>query len=284
MPALWQGVVHQAVDYCHLQRTADLLLKNSWRFAKTMPDNPHWYTLRKTWAQDDEFVHCTQFIRDYGYREKYGGRWYTVLNINDMKYWTMGAPIPQTTLINRKYINVDYVFHYDEIADTYDCLFTDEQSEQENAEVFAMLEGMGGRVLDVGCGTGLLLDGLPVPPADYVGIDPSTAMLDRFRAKRPDYGASLMASRFEDHANGKYDSIICLFGSASYIHPPFIPRIEQMLTQGGRYFLMFFKPGYQPVTHIKTGIHPPFYQNGWEQLTNPVISEYHNFIIARGQA
>jgi hypothetical protein len=27
-----------------------------------------------------------------------------VLNIDDMKYWTMGAPIPETILINRKHL------------------------------------------------------------------------------------------------------------------------------------------------------------------------------------
>jgi hypothetical protein len=38
----------------------------------------------------------------YGYEEIYEGRSYTVLNIDDMKYWTMRAPIPETILINRK--------------------------------------------------------------------------------------------------------------------------------------------------------------------------------------
>jgi hypothetical protein len=41
-------------------------------------------------------------IRRYGYEEIYEGRSYTMLNIDDMKYWTMGAPVAETILINRK--------------------------------------------------------------------------------------------------------------------------------------------------------------------------------------
>ena len=41
-------------------------------------------------------------IRRYGYREVYEGHSYTVRNLDDMKCWTMGAPILETILINRK--------------------------------------------------------------------------------------------------------------------------------------------------------------------------------------
>jgi hypothetical protein len=39
-------------------------------------------------------------IRRYGDE----GRFYIMLNIDDMKYWTMGAPVEETILINRKYL------------------------------------------------------------------------------------------------------------------------------------------------------------------------------------
>ena len=41
-------------------------------------------------------------VRRYGYEEIYEGRSYTVFNNDDMKYWTMGAPVTETILINRK--------------------------------------------------------------------------------------------------------------------------------------------------------------------------------------
>ena len=87
-----------------LQRIEQLVHAQQWIFAKTMPDNPHWYTLRRCWERDEDFVWTVQTIRRYGYEEIYEGCFYTVLNIDGMKYWTMGAPIPETVLINRKYL------------------------------------------------------------------------------------------------------------------------------------------------------------------------------------
>lgn len=40
----------------------------------------------------------------YGYGEIYEGCLYTMLNIDHMKCWTMGAPVRETNLINRKYL------------------------------------------------------------------------------------------------------------------------------------------------------------------------------------
>ena len=84
---------------------------NEWIFAKTMPDNPHSYTLRKNWDKDEDFVNFVKFIRKNGYVENFKGREYTLFNINGYKYWTMGADIntpdgkPHTILINRARIN-----------------------------------------------------------------------------------------------------------------------------------------------------------------------------------
>jgi hypothetical protein len=90
------------IPLADLDRVARLLLVQQWIFAKTMPDNPHWYTLRKNWQRDADFAWTVETIRRYGYEEIYEGRPYTVLDIDDMKYWTMGAPVEETILINRK--------------------------------------------------------------------------------------------------------------------------------------------------------------------------------------
>jgi hypothetical protein len=50
------------------ERLAALLESAEWRFARTMPQNPHWYTLRKTWALDEDFVWAVEQIRLRGYR------------------------------------------------------------------------------------------------------------------------------------------------------------------------------------------------------------------------
>lgn len=61
--------------------------------ARTMPENPHWYKLRKTWARDEDFVWVVGLIRALGQRRKFQGHWYTQLDINDHVYWTMGWTI-----------------------------------------------------------------------------------------------------------------------------------------------------------------------------------------------
>lgn len=94
------------------RRVQSLLESSQWTFAKTMPNNPHWYTLRKNWASDDEFREVVLFIRAHGYTQRFKSRSYTLLNLGQYKYWTMGDPIEpgssltdgrrNTILINRK--------------------------------------------------------------------------------------------------------------------------------------------------------------------------------------
>ena len=71
-----------------------------WRFAKTMPDRPHEYTVRSQ-TPDEEFQWFVHYIREHGHRAKYGGRYYTYLEVDAWRYWTMGARVEATTIINR---------------------------------------------------------------------------------------------------------------------------------------------------------------------------------------
>lgn len=82
-----------------------LLEAAEWRFAKTMPENPHEYTLRKTWGDEGAFARVVEFIRAHGETERYppGSRnRYKVLVLGGHKFWTMGWPVDKTILINRK--------------------------------------------------------------------------------------------------------------------------------------------------------------------------------------
>jgi hypothetical protein len=83
-----------------------LLERQEWRFAKTMPENPHEYTLRKTWPDEEQFLWACLFIRQHGYAEWWPdpvtGRAYVVIDLGHYHYWTMGSPLKSTILINRK--------------------------------------------------------------------------------------------------------------------------------------------------------------------------------------
>lgn len=79
-----------------------------WQFAKTMPQWPHEYTVRGWSADcDQRFAAFAELIRRDGEvkpwppgaaRPRYH---HTYLAIDGWQYWTMGAPIEETTVINR---------------------------------------------------------------------------------------------------------------------------------------------------------------------------------------
>lgn len=88
------------------EKVETLLSTNNFRFAKTMPEIPHYYTLRKEWQIDSEFCDVALFIRNWGIKEKWGNRTFTYYYSGGFKYWTMNEPLSytdknKTFIINR---------------------------------------------------------------------------------------------------------------------------------------------------------------------------------------
>jgi len=79
-----------------------------WQYAKTMPQWPHEYTVRE-WRPDleAEFEAFASLLRQLGTvkpwpRYSANPRYHnTYLIVDGLEYWTMGAPISETTVINR---------------------------------------------------------------------------------------------------------------------------------------------------------------------------------------
>lgn len=74
-----------------------------WVFAKTYAKTaPHEYAIRKNNPNlEKEFICFVRFIRENGYEEKFWSQTYTYYDIGEHKYWTMGNPIDETTILNR---------------------------------------------------------------------------------------------------------------------------------------------------------------------------------------
>ena len=104
------------------------------------------------------------------------------------------------------------VNQYDAVAESYDSLFKDKASIEENRKIASMLFEVSGIFLDVGCGTGLLLDILKVSPDEYWGIDPSSKMLDVFRKKHPEYNNLCIPFELLNLKFATFNSIVALFG------------------------------------------------------------------------
>jgi hypothetical protein len=87
-----------------LERAGKYIASVHWQFARTRPWNPHWYCLKTSRPElAGEFEWFVQFIRDEGSVVVYGKAEYVVLIIGEYRYWSMGAPVDQTELVNRTY-------------------------------------------------------------------------------------------------------------------------------------------------------------------------------------
>ncbi len=86
----------------NIEKLRDMIARCQWKFAKTMPFAPHEYIVRdKCPLTDEEFVYFVDMQRRFGVKERWGKYNNPYLYIDDYKYWTMGAPYDETTVINR---------------------------------------------------------------------------------------------------------------------------------------------------------------------------------------
>ena len=87
-----------------LENIRRIIGSSYWKFAKTMPHIPHWYTLRERAMRDEDFVTLVKFIRTYGYDAHWGRFYHRYLELDGWKYWTMGTWLESTAIINRERI------------------------------------------------------------------------------------------------------------------------------------------------------------------------------------
>ena len=72
-----------------------------WTFAKTYADTwPHHYIVKER-VDSELFVKLVQHIREHGYEGQFYRMKITYFDEGGVVYWTMGAPIEETTVINR---------------------------------------------------------------------------------------------------------------------------------------------------------------------------------------
>lgn len=79
---------------------ASFINRHQWTFAKTMPKHPHWYIVRKN-CDPAHFERAVRLIREHGEQRRFYRKRLTYLHFDGLDYWTMGAPVEETTIINR---------------------------------------------------------------------------------------------------------------------------------------------------------------------------------------
>lgn len=84
-----------------LEQIRDFIARSRWVFAKTMPTTPHEYTLRRQTHDSMLFDAFILHVRRVGVQREFGRATYIYLDVDEHEYWTMGAPVEKTILINR---------------------------------------------------------------------------------------------------------------------------------------------------------------------------------------
>jgi hypothetical protein len=97
-----------------------------WTYAKTMSFAPHWYVVRDRDLDSDRFEALVRYIHGHGRPGRWGslprstvlgdGRIIEGLiycDIGDHRYWTMGWPVVEETIINREEVTASTVCFID---------------------------------------------------------------------------------------------------------------------------------------------------------------------------
>jgi len=139
---------------------------------------------------------------------------------------------------------------YDQIAPVYDQRYQSMMHRVEDqiiSDVCSRLYRPGMNVLDVGCGTGNMIDVAMFEPSDYTGIDVSESMLSKAKRKFAEYENSFHLCDATKGLNGKWDLMVGVFGIVNYIGiEQWIKLIKTNLTDDGLWMTVMYSDCYEP--------------------------------------
>lgn len=253
-----------------------------WTFAKTYADTaPHEYVTSIGGKTDgltkEDCIRAGKVIRTFGRPMNYYSSVNTYLEdpASGLRYWSMDEKVTDTDLINRCDLNLLYGDQtapstvipntftlYDELSADYDSLWQDQEDKEEELEIrrrmIAYFGGIAPTTLDVGCGTGLLLNlGVPSRYA-YTGIDPSQGMLNELvrKYKKVQQLYPGTAEEILPTLRGqKFQLVASLFAAVSYLEVESIKQMQEMTSE--LLVLMAYEEGYLPDYYAEKGLDEP---------------------------
>jgi len=179
-----------------------------WTFAKTYAETaPHHYVVenRTPEVTHADMVRAARVIHTFGQPGKYYSltKIYLVSPDGHFRWWTEDNHFTDTTLVNRATTELFYGIQnaaptasgiespYDGVATRWDVEHPIDPREADHLQqLLAVTRGKyPPHVLDIGCGTGRVLDLGLASPDRYAGVDSSQAMLNLLIRKHPKVAA-----------------------------------------------------------------------------------------------
>lgn len=82
------------------KRLIEFINSGPWTYAETMSEWPHEYIVKEN-VDIELFMEVVKHIRKFGYEGMFYQKAITYFDFGGMVYWTMGAPVGETTIIYR---------------------------------------------------------------------------------------------------------------------------------------------------------------------------------------
>lgn len=105
----------------------------------------------------------------------------------------------------------------------------------------------GGPVLEIGCGTGRVLEAIASDGHECTGLDASRQMLERCRARLPERVRLVRADMREFHLAARFALVFCAFRAFQHLDPVeeqlrCLACVREHLAPGGRFAFDVFNP------------------------------------------
>jgi hypothetical protein len=227
-----------------------------WTFARTYAQTaPHSYVVlgRTAGMTTDDYVRAAKVIHTFGSPANFYDMTSIYLTSPDgrLKWWTMDLEVTKTNLINQATSDRLYGVQnapstvsgietvYDSLATAYYQLHpaSDKMTKTLRGAVASLSGDFPPAVLDVGCGTGRVLDLGVTTPDRYAGVDPSQPMLNQLVRKHPNIGA-LYPMRIEQalatelFTPGQFEIVTALLSDADRLDDEAIAGLARIASRG----------------------------------------------------
>jgi SAM-dependent methyltransferase len=162
---------------------------------------------------------------------------------------------------------------YDEIADFYEAGWGDRYDDAVSVALFDLLQplNVGTRVLDLACGHGRISRELARRGALVVGVDLSSALLERARELDVGDGVPIRyvhgdAASSSILAGEVFDAVVCSFGLADIDDlEGVVATVARVLAPGGRFVFSLLHPCFAGGTEVSASwpSSASYYVEGW---------------------